>query len=35
MFGQAALEAPLVLPAVAPFGEKVVFIANDWQVYPL
>jgi len=27
----AALEAPLVLPASAPFGEKVVFIANDWQ----
>jgi len=27
----AALEAPLVLPTCAPFGEKVVFIANDWQ----
>ena len=27
----AALEAPLVLPAATPFGERVVFIANDWQ----
>jgi len=27
----AALEAPLVLPTTVPFGEKVVFIANDWQ----
>ena len=29
---RAALEAPLILPTVAPFGEKVIFIANDWQV---
>jgi len=28
-----ALQAPLVLPAGNPFGEKVVFIANDWQVH--
>ena len=27
----AGLEAPLLLPTVAPFGERVVFVANDWQ----
>lgn len=31
LFSWAAVEAPLLLPAVAPFGEKVIFIANDWQ----
>jgi glycogen synthase len=27
----AGLEAPLLLPTVAPYGERVVFVANDWQ----
>eukprot|EP00283_Hemiselmis_rufescens_P004277 CAMPEP_0173428992 /NCGR_PEP_ID=MMETSP1357-20121228/7817_1 /TAXON_ID=77926 /ORGANISM="Hemiselmis rufescens, Strain PCC563" /LENGTH=737 /DNA_ID=CAMNT_0014393101 /DNA_START=137 /DNA_END=2353 /DNA_ORIENTATION=+ len=31
LFSWAAVEAPLLLPSVAPFGEKVIFIANDWQ----
>jgi starch synthase len=31
LFSWAAVEAPLILPAIAPFGEKVIFIANDWQ----
>jgi len=31
LFSWAAVEAPLLLPTVAPFGEKVIFIANDWQ----
>jgi hypothetical protein len=26
----AAIEAPLMLPPDDPFGEEVVFIANDW-----
>jgi starch synthase len=25
------LEAPLVMPPVNPFGQDVIFIANDWQ----
>mmetsp|Transcript_15598 Transcript_15598/g.35967 ORF Transcript_15598/g.35967 Transcript_15598/m.35967 type:complete len:737 (-) Transcript_15598:235-2445(-) len=31
LFSWAAVEAPLLLPTIAPFGEKVIFIANDWQ----
>ena len=31
LFAWAALEAPLCMPTVCPFGEDVVFIANDWQ----
>jgi len=27
----AGVEAPLLLPTIAPFGERVVFVANDWQ----
>lgn len=33
LFAWAALEAPLVVPCGGvPFGEDVVFLANDWQV---
>jgi len=31
LFAWASLEAPLCVPAIAPFGEDVVFVANDWQ----
>jgi hypothetical protein len=32
LFAWAALEAPLVVPCGGvPFGEDVVFLANDWQ----
>ncbi|EKX30912.1 hypothetical protein GUITHDRAFT_149615, partial [Guillardia theta CCMP2712] len=31
LFAWASLEAPLCLPTIAPFGQDVVFIANDWQ----
>jgi len=31
LFAWASLEAPLCQPTIAPFGQDVVFIANDWQ----
>jgi glycogen synthase len=32
LFAWAALEAPLVVPCGGvPFGEDVIFLANDWQ----
>eukprot|EP00292_Cryptomonas_paramecium_P003078 CAMPEP_0113674386 /NCGR_PEP_ID=MMETSP0038_2-20120614/7386_1 /TAXON_ID=2898 /ORGANISM="Cryptomonas paramecium" /LENGTH=618 /DNA_ID=CAMNT_0000590953 /DNA_START=66 /DNA_END=1918 /DNA_ORIENTATION=- /assembly_acc=CAM_ASM_000170 len=31
LFAWASIEAPLCMPAVCPFGEDVVYIANDWQ----
>jgi glycogen synthase len=31
LFAWAGLEAPLCMPPIAPFGEDVVFLANDWQ----
>ena len=33
LFAWAALEAPLVVPCGGvPYGEDIVFLANDWQV---
>jgi len=26
----AAIEAPLMLPPDDPYGEEIIFIANDW-----
>jgi starch synthase len=31
LFCLAALEAPCMAPQIAPFGDKVLFLANDWQ----
>mmetsp|Transcript_102052 Transcript_102052/g.263845 ORF Transcript_102052/g.263845 Transcript_102052/m.263845 type:complete len:588 (-) Transcript_102052:169-1932(-) len=31
LFSLAALEAPCIAPQIAPFGDKVLFLANDWQ----
>jgi len=31
LFSWASIEASLCQPTIAPFGEDVVFIANDWQ----
>jgi len=31
LFAWAACEAPLCMPAICPFGDEVVIIANDWQ----
>jgi len=31
LFSWASCEAPLCMPTISPFGDDVVFIANDWQ----
>eukprot|EP00802_Teleaulax_amphioxeia_P007215 Tamp_07221.p1 GENE.Tamp_07221~~Tamp_07221.p1 ORF type:complete len:746 (+),score=180.62 Tamp_07221:72-2309(+) len=31
LFSWAAIEAPLCVPAAVPFGDDVIFLANDWQ----
>jgi len=32
LFSWAAIEAPLCVPGAVPFGDDVIYVANDWQV---